>query len=214
MDMKGVFITFEGPEGCGKTTQIARLAARLRAEGRDVVTTREPGGTRVGEAIRGILQHDTAGEAICAETETLLFEASRAQLVWHVVRPALARGAIVLCDRFADSTTAYQGYGRGFDIEAVIQLHAFALGDSWPDMTVLLDIDVEEGFRRLAGRHAAGGGGPDRLERESLDFHRRVAEGYRTLARRWPERIRPLNASRPADAVHEAVWRLVKGMIS
>lgn len=212
--MQGLFITFEGPEGCGKTTQIAMLAARLREAGHDVVTTREPGGTPAGEAIRGILQHDTAGSDICAAAETLLFEASRAQLVQRVIRPALERGAIVLCDRFADSTTAYQGYGRGFDVDALMKLHAFALDGTWPDMTILLDLAVEEGFRRIHARSAQQGGeGLDRMERESLDFHSRVTEGFRDMAQRWPERFRRLDASAPIGDIHEAVWTLIEEVL-
>ena len=211
--MNGVFITFEGSEGCGKSTQIAMLAARLREAGFETVTTREPGGTPAGEAIRGILQHDTAGSDICAATETLLFEASRAQLVSRVIRPALERGAVVLCDRFADSTTAYQGYGRGFDIETLQQLHSFALGGTWPDLTILLDVSVEEGFRRLHARNAGQGTALDRMEREPADFHRRVAEGFRDMARRWPDRFRRVDAGGPAADVHGQVWDLVKELL-
>ena len=207
--MAGVFITFEGPEGCGKSTQVLRLVERLKAEGHDVVTTREPGGTPTGEAIRGILQHDTAGEDICAETETLLFEASRAQLVRHVIRPALERGAIVICDRFADSTTAYQGFGRGFDVETLLQLHAFALGETEPDLSLLLDIEVEEGFRRLQSRNAKAKTGLDRMERESLEFHQRVCKGYRTMAKRWPERFRVVDGNQDPAEVHSDIWDLV-----
>lgn len=209
--MQGFFITFEGPEGCGKSTQIAMLAERLRASGRggEVVTTREPGGTPAGEAIRGILQHDTAGSDICAAAETLLFEASRAQLVHRVIRPALERGAIVLCDRFADSTTAYQGYGRGFDIEELLQLHAFALGGTWPDITLLLDLDAEHGFRRLKARNG-GAAGLDRMERESPEFHQRVVAGFREMASRWPVRFRRIDATGSVAAVHEAVWAVVE----
>jgi len=211
--MKGVFITFEGAEGCGKTTQVAMLARRLREGGFDTVTTREPGGTPAGEAIRGILQHDTAGSDICAAAETLLFEASRAQLVCRVIRPALERGAVVLCDRFADSTTAYQGYGRGFDVDRLLQLHDFALGGTWPDLTVLLDLSVEEGFRRLHTRNAGQGTSLDRMEREPSDFHRRVAEGFRAMACRWPERFRRVDAAGSTETVHEKVWDLVKAVL-
>ncbi len=211
--MNGVFITFEGAEGCGKTTQLGKLAERLRADGRDVVTTREPGGTPAGEAIRGILQHDTAGSDICAAAETLLFEASRAQLVQRVIRPALDRGAVVLCDRFADSTTAYQGYGRGFDIEDLLALHDFALGGTWPVLTILLDVSVEEGFRRLRARNAGQGTTLDRMERESQDFHRRVAEGFRDMARRWPQRFRLVDASGAPDAVHAVIWDLARTVL-
>jgi dTMP kinase len=211
--MQGFFITFEGPEGCGKSTQIAMLAERLRASGpTEVVTTREPGGTPAGEAIRGILQHDTAGSDICAAAETLLFEASRAQLVQRVIRPALDRGAIVLCDRFADSTTAYQGYGRGFAIDALLQLHEFALDGTWPDITLLLDLDVEQGFRRLQAR-SGGAAGLDRMERESHEFHQRVVDGFRALAGRWPERFRRVDAAGSVDSVHEAIWTIVKEVL-
>lgn len=212
---KGIFITFEGPEGCGKSTQIAMLARRLREDGYVVQTTREPGGTPAGEAIRGILQHDTAGSDICAAAETLLFEASRAQLVCRVIRPALERGEIVLCDRFADSTTAYQGYGRGFDVETLLQLHNFALAGTWPVLTLLLDISVEDGFRRIHARSARQGGEAlDRMERESRDFHCRVTEGFRDMARRWPERLRRIDASGSVEDVHSAVWTLVKAVVS
>jgi dTMP kinase len=211
--MAGLFITFEGPEGCGKSTHVKRLAERLQADGHEVVTTREPGGTPTGEAIRGILQHDSAGEPICPEAETLLFEASRAQLVQHVIRPALERGAIVMCDRFADSTTAYQGYGRGFDVEHILQLHAFAIGETAPGLTLLLDVDVEEGFRRLHARNMQQRTGLDRMERESLEFHRRVYAGYHALAERWPERFRIIDGRGDVTTVHEAIWAAVKQAI-
>jgi len=187
--MRGIFITFEGPEGSGKSTQIRRLVASLQARGCDVVMTREPGGTPAGEAIRNILQHDDAGAALCAESETLLFEASRAQLVHAVIRPALARGAVVVSDRFADSTTAYQGYGRGFDIDRLLALHAFALGETQPDLTLLLDVPVRQGFERLAARVVETRAELDRMEREASSFHERVRAGYLALAARWPERI-------------------------
>jgi dTMP kinase len=212
--MRGVFITFEGPEGCGKSTQVALLEERLRAAGyTDIVRTREPGGTPAGEAIRGILQHDTAGADICAEAETLLFEASRAQLVQRVIRPALERGAIVLCDRFADSTTAYQGYGRGFDIETLLQLHEFAVNGTWPSLTLLLDIDVEEGFQRLQKRNG-GVTVLDRMERESRAFHERVMEGFREMAARWPDRFCRIDAAGDKTAVHSRIWSAVEGKLS
>ncbi len=212
--MNGLFITFEGPEGAGKTTQIGLLAERLRGMGREVVTTREPGGTPAGESIRHLIQHDAAGEDLCPEAETLLFEASRAQLVQRVIRPSLDRGAIVLCDRFADSTTVYQGYGRGFDVDVLMGLHQFAVAGIWPVLTLLLDLDVEEGFRRIRQRHAGAGQGLDRMERESMLFHTRVTEGFRDLARRWPERFRRIEAAAPVVAVHEAVWSQVREVLS
>jgi len=157
--------------------------------------------------------HARTGDDICAAAETLLFEASRAQLVQRVIRPALERGAIVLCDRFADSTTAYQGYGRGFDIEALRPLHEFALGGTWPDITLLLDLDAELGFRRIQARNG-GAAGLDRMERESLAFHQRVVAGFREMAGRWPERFRRVDAAGTVDTVHETIWTIVKEVLS
>jgi len=209
-NMSGLFITFEGPEAGGKSTQASKLVQRLRADGYEVLTTREPGGTPTGEAIRGILQHDTAGESPCAESETLLFEASRAQLVRNVIRPALQRGAIVVCDRFADSTTAYQGYGRGFDIDQVLSINDFALGGTDPDITILIDIDVKEGFKRLERRNAETGAAHDRMERESLDFHERVHAGYHELAKRFPGRFAIVDGRADEESVHRAVWQTIE----
>jgi dTMP kinase len=199
--MRGLFITFEGPEGSGKSTQAARLAAALRACGRDVVTAREPGGTPAGEIIRNLLQHDAGGDTLCRESETLLFEASRAQLARTVIEPALERGAIVICDRFADSTTAYQGYGRGLDVEWLLALHAFAQGPTMPDLTLLIDVPVASGFARLADRMAGTQTVLDRMEREARDFHERVRGGYLALADRWPERIVRVDGMRDVDRV-------------
>ena len=207
--MSGLFITFEGPEGCGKSTQIARLVKHLEAAGHDVLTTREPGGTPTGEAIRDILQHDVAGEDICAETETLLFESSRAQLVRHVIRPALEKGTIVISDRFADSTTAYQGYGRGFDVETLLTLHDFALGGTEPDLTLLVDVNIEEGFRRVHGRNQEKQTVLDRMERESLAFHQRVYDGYHAMAKRWPDRFRVIDGCREPAIVFDDVLAVV-----
>ena len=203
--MRGKFITFEGPEGGGKTTQAKRLVERLQAAGKKVVYTREPGGTPTGEAIRNILQHNTAGEAPCAETEVLLFAASRAQLVRHVIIPALERGEWVVCDRFADSTTAYQGYGRGFSVEQMIAINAFAIGGAQPDLTILLDLPVSDGFARLQQR----GGQKDRIENEAVEFHERVRAGYLELAKRWPERFRIVDPRGALESVADAIWKLV-----
>ncbi len=201
----GRFITFEGPEGGGKTTQARRLVAHLEAAGHTVLYTREPGGTPTGEAIREILQHDRAGEPIGPEAEVLLFAASRAQLVRRVIRPALAQGIWVVADRFMDSTTVYQGYGRGFPVERMIEINAFAVGGTVPDLTLLLDLDVTDGLRRLRTRQAEGGPAPDRMEREERTFHERVRAGYLDLARRWPERFRVIDASAAEASVAEAV---------
>ncbi len=211
--MGGLFITFEGSEGSGKSTQVVLLVEKLRADGHEVVTVREPGGTPTGEAIRDILQHDAAGEDICAETETLLFESSRAQLVSNVIKPALERGAVVISDRFADSTTAYQGYGRGFDVEVLLQLHAFAMGGLEPDITLLIDVDIEEGFRRIQLRNRDKNIGLDRMERESFEFHQRVYDGYQAMAQRWPERFCVIDGKRSPSEIEVDVWAKISKVI-
>jgi dTMP kinase len=203
---RGRFITFEGPEGGGKTTQARRLIARLEACGLTVHYTREPGGTPTGEAIRDILQHDTAGEPIHPETEVLLFEASRAQLVRDVIAPALERGDWVICDRYADSTTVYQGYGRGFPVEQMIAINRFAIGAMDPELTILIDIDIEQGFRRIDARGAQ----PDRIESEAREFHRRVRAGYLELADRFRERYRIVDGDRPEADVEASIWEIVE----
>ena len=187
--MTGRFITFEGPEGSGKSTQAKRLAQRLEQAGHTVLVTREPGGTPTGEAIRGLLQHDHAGEAICPVTELLLFEASRAQLVSRVIQPALAKGTWVVCDRFTDSTAAYQGYGRGFDLASIIELNRVAVQGCEPDLTLLLDVETQTGLGRMSHRNRQTNVASDRFEREAVEFHERIRAGYLQLARRWPGRI-------------------------
>ena len=209
----GRFITFEGPEGGGKTTQAKRLLARLRADGRDVLYTREPGGTPTGEAIRDILQHDKAGEPICDQAEVFLFAASRAQLVRTVILPALERGTIVICDRFADSTTAYQGYGRGFPVDQMLAINAFAIDGAEPDVTLLLDVPITLGFERVMGRQQELFEDADRIEREARAFHERVRAGYLELAQKWPHRFRRIDAARAPDAVEQSVWEVVQGVL-
>ena len=209
MMAKGKLITFEGPEGAGKSTQAAMLIARLEARGIEVVYTREPGGTKLGEAIRGVLQYNAAGEAPCPESEVLLFEASRAQLVRQVIRPALERGAWVVCDRFADSTTAYQGFGRGFPVDLMETINRFAIGESAPDMTILLDVNVSLGMQRCAKRQVGRKVQYDRIESEALEFHEKVRQGYLELARRYPQRFRKVDAMRHAEPIGDEVWRLV-----
>lgn len=209
----GRFITFEGPEGGGKTTQAKRLLARLRDEGRDVLYTREPGGTPTGEAIRDILQHDKAGEPLCDQTEVFLFAASRAQLVRTVILPALERGTIVVCDRFADSTTAYQGYGRGFPVDQMLAINAFAIDGAEPDVTLLLDVPIRLGFERVTGRQRELFENADRIEREAREFHERVRNGYLELAQKWPNRFRRVDATRTPDEVEQSIWEIVKGVL-
>jgi dTMP kinase len=185
MVSKGLFISFEGSEGCGKSTQIARLATRIRDSGREVITLREPGGTPIGEQIRNLIQYDEAGKAMTPEAEILLFAASRAQLVREVIRPALQRDAVVLCDRFLDSTTVYQGVARALAQEEVQAINGFAVGETLPDLTILLDLDAAEGRRRAAGRK----GPKDRMEQEDEGFYESVRQGYLELARAYPGRI-------------------------
>lgn len=207
--MQGIFITFEGPEGSGKSTQAALLVEYLRGQGYDVVAAHEPGGTRVGDVIREILQYDRTGEQLCPETEMFLFEASRAQLVRCVILPALNAGKIVVCDRFADSTTAYQGYGRGFDIDKIMTINSFSSDELVPDLTILMDIDVELGFKRLAERNEKNGRELDRIERESTTFHEKVRAGYLDLAKRWPARFKVVEANRAMDVVGREIREMV-----
>lgn len=214
MERQGALITFEGPEGSGKTTQARRLTERLRATGRSVIPTREPGGTATGEHIREILQHGRSGERLCAEAELLLFSASRAQLVSQVIRPALERGEWVVCDRFFDSTTAYQAYGHGFDVGMVEVIHQFAVGATVPRRTFLLDLDVSESLRRMQRRNAEQRTAPDRFEREALAFHAKVHAGYQALARRDPERIRVIDATRPVEEIADCIWEALNDVLA
>jgi dTMP kinase len=211
--MSGLFVTFEGPEGSGKSTHANELSDRLRGMGFEVVRAREPGGTPTGEAIREILQHDAAGEPVTRETELLLFAASRAQLVQNVIKPALARGAIVICDRFADSTTAYQGYGRDFDVERVLNLNEWATDGLSPDATLLMDLDVGVGFERIHKRNQELGQIEDRFEREERAFHERVREGYLALAQRWPERFHIIRSDAPVEDVSAAIWHELEPLL-
>jgi len=211
--MSGKFITFEGPEGCGKSTQIKLLAEKLIAQDIKVACTREPGGTATGEAIRNILQHDAAGEPLTDRAELLLFTASRAQLMDQKILPALENDDWVLCDRFIDSTMAYQGFARGMDIETLNRINEFAIYEHKPDLTILLDLDVERGFQRLEERYADGSGSHDRFEREAREFHQKVREGYHKLAEREPKRFRIVNSDRPIEEVSADIWCAVKGAL-
>ena len=195
-----LFVTFEGPEGCGKTTQIAKLAEFLRGRGCDVIATREPGGTPIGDQVRAVL-HATGNASMRAPTELLLYCASRAQLVADVIRPHLERGGVVLSDRYADSSLAYQGYGRGIDLNLLKTVLDFATGGLRPDLTLLLDLDVEEGLHRRRG----GGGEWNRLDQETIDFHRRVRDGYLALARGEPDRWMMIDAAEGVDDVQRDI---------
>jgi dTMP kinase len=209
----GVFITFEGPDGSGKTTQITLLADHLQSAGHDVLLTREPGGTSIGDQIRGIV-HDVANTAMVNEAEILLYSASRAQLVGQLIRPALAQGKIVLCDRYADSTTAYQGYGRGLDLEALRQITLFATGGLTADLTIYLDCPVEEGLKRKRQALMLDAGEWNRLDQETVAFHRRVHQGYLALAAAEPDRWLVLDACRSIEEIQGEIQRAVKGMLN
>jgi len=211
---RGRFISFEGPEGSGKSTQARGLTEWLTAAGHAVTAVREPGGSPVGEAIRQLLQHDAAGEAPVAAAETLLFEASRAQLAATVIGPALTAGRIVVCDRYADSTTAYQGYGRGFDIERILMLHEFAVDGLYPDLTLLIDVPPETGFARLRERSRASGAELDRMEREDRAFHVRVRDGFLSLAARFPERITVVDGTAGIEVVTARVREAVTALLA
>jgi dTMP kinase len=198
---KGFFISFEGSEGCGKSTQIGRLASRMREEGREVVQLREPGGTTIGEKIRDLLQYDASAFAMTPQAELLLFAASRAQLVREVIRPAMERGAVVLCDRFLDSTTVYQGVARALDPKEVAVINDFAVGGTLPDVTILLDLDAAEGRRRAASRK----GPADRMEQENEAFYEAVRQGYLQLSASHPARIAVIDASGDEASVEAAI---------
>jgi|LGOV01.1.fsa_nt_gb dTMP kinase len=197
------FITFEGIEGSGKTTQITMMAEFLRRQGYDVVTTREPGGCPIADAIREILLHP-ANNALVARAELLLYAAARAQHVAEVIQPALQQGQIVLCDRYTDATLAYQGYGRGLDLDLIEELNTLACADCRPHLTLLLDMPHEAGLQRALQRNSAQNMTDEgRFEQESLDFHRRIREGYLALAKNAPHRMRVIDAAGNPGEVSE-----------
>jgi len=208
--MKGVFITFEGTEGCGKSTQIKLLAAQLQAIGHRVRTLREPGGTPIGEEIRHTLKHSENNHAMTAEAELLLMNASRAQLVREVIRPALAAGEMVLCDRFYDSTTAYQGFGRELDLEKVKSVIEFAVGETKPDLTLFLHVSAEVSAERLRSRQSTLPFVRDRIEEADRKFFERVAHGYGVIAAGEPQRVKFINGAQPLDVVCAEIWKIVQ----
>lgn len=208
-----LFVTFEGPEGCGKTTQIHLLRAWLEEKGRPVYQTREPGGTPIGDRLREVL-HDPANTEMQATTEILLYSASRAQLVAEAIRPALARGQIVLCDRYAESTLAYQGYGRQLDRQVLHTITLFATGGLRPDLIVYLDISVEEGLRRKRRAHERENAEWNRMDQQTVDFYRRVRRGYLHLAEEEPDRWLILDASQSVEAIQQAIRQVVLSRLS
>ncbi|MFC9542375.1 dTMP kinase [Lysinibacillus sp. NPDC056959] len=200
-----LFITFEGPEGAGKTTVIQKIAERLAEEKIDVLATREPGGIEIAEKIRSVIL-DPKHTAMDERTEALLYAAARSQHYFEKVRPALDAGKMVICDRFIDSSLAYQGYARGIGVDEVLSINEFAIGKKLPDMTILFDLAPEVGLARI---HAHGEREVNRLDVESLAFHNKVREGYLQLVERYPERIYVVNADQNINRVVEDVWSLI-----
>lgn len=200
----GTFFTFEGPEGSGKSTQISLLAQELSGMGHEVVVTREPGGTEIGEEIRHLLIHSSAGKAMTPETELLLFAAARAQLVRELIQPSLERGAIVICDRFLDSTTVYQGAARSIASDPVSYINQFAVGPFTPDLTFILDVPHEESMRRVKQRASDL---PDRIEQENSTFYKKVRDGYLLLAGSIPERFHVVDGTRPLETNQEDILK-------
>ncbi len=209
----GCFITFEGPDGSGKSTQIQALYSALAEEGYPVLLVREPGGTDIGDQIRTVL-HDVSNVGMLPNTEVLLYSASRAQLVGRVIRPALDAGKLVLCDRYAESTMAYQGYGHQFDLELLKAITAFATGGLRPDLIVYLDIDVEEGLRRKQEAFLRGTSEWNRMDQKELDFHRRTRSGYLELARAEPKRWFVLDATESVDSLKVLIRERVESLLA
>ncbi len=210
---KSLFITFEGTEGCGKSTQIGLLAKTLRVLGYPVHALREPGGTPVGEEVRHTLKHSKANVAMTPETELLLVNASRAQLVREIIRPALAVGEVVLCDRFYDSTTAYQGYGRGLDLKLVKSVIDFAVGDTRPDLTLFLQVPPEVSAERLVSRQSILPFIRDRMEEGDRNFFARVAKGYDTIAAAEPDRVRVVDGTGTIEFVCAKIWEHIQPIL-
>ncbi len=204
---RGGRISFEGSEGSGKSTQIAHLAEQLQEVGRKVISTREPGGTEIGEQIRNIIVHNSRGDEMCAETELLLFAASRAQLVREIIAPNLLKGVVVLCDRYIDSSTVYQGVARNLSRDPVQQINQFAVGNVLPDLTIVLDVPTGVSLNRINQRASDL---PNRMERENIDFYKKVRDGYLVLARSLPRRFFVVDGTQPEDKVRRLIWAEVK----
>ena len=203
----GKLISFEGAEGSGKSTQIARLAKRLAKLKKDVISVREPGGTEIGEQVRNIIVHNSNGDEMCAETELLLFAAARAQLVREVIAPALLEGTIVLSDRFLDSSTVYQGIGRNLGADPVSMINHFAVGSVMPALTIVLDVPPTVSKKRIRQRASDV---PDRMERENIDFYKKIRKGYQLLAKSMPERISIVDGTKTEIEIERQIWKVVK----
>jgi dTMP kinase len=210
---KGRLITFEGTEGCGKSTQVRLLTERLKSLGHRVRNLREPGGTPIGEEIRHTLKHSHNNAAMTAEAELLLMNASRAQLVREIIRPALAEGEIIICDRFYDSTTAYQGFGRELDLAHVKTVIDFAVGETKPDLTLFLHVPAEVSAERLRSRQATMPFVRDRIEESDQKFFERVAHGFGVIAAQEPQRVKFINGNQQLDVVCARIWEQVEQIL-
>lgn len=210
---KGLFITFEGPEGSGKTTQIELLKKELESQGYAVVVTREPGGTEIGKKIRKILL-DVQNDGMSFKTELFLYAADRIDHVEKIIRPAISEKSVVLCDRYIDSTVAYQGAGRNIGAKFIEDLMLLAVDGLQPDLTVLIDIDPSKGVNRAIQKEAYKNTNGDRIEREGLDFHQRVRSGYLELAEKYPQRIKKISGEQGIDAIHKEIKDIVGALIN
>ena len=206
-EKSGFFISFEGSEGSGKTTQINRLSIHLEDTDHETIITREPGGTEIGETIRHLLKHDSSGDDMFPETELLLFAASRAQLVREVIKPALEENISVVCDRFLDSSTVYQGAARKIASDPIQIINQFAVGDLMPDLTIVLDVPVTEGLERIKHRYSDL---PDRMEEENVNFYELVREGYLYLSETMPERFVVLDGTQSKKNIEGKIWQIVQ----
>jgi dTMP kinase len=213
VNILGLFITFEGPDGSGKSTQIELAADFLRQKGFNIYCTREPGGSSIGDQIRDVL-HDVKNTEMSSRAEILLYSASRAQLVEQVVLPRLAQGDVVLCDRYADSTYAYQGYGRQLDFDTLRTITEFATQALKPDLTIYLDLDVETGLQRKVDANAAGEGEWNRMDQLKVDFHQRVHRGYLEMAKNEPDRWLVINASGTIEAINRSICERLEKILS
>lgn len=205
--MQGILISIEGPDGAGKTTQISLLKQYLEQKGFSCILTREPGGTKISEKIRHLIL-DKENSKMGAVTEMLLYSAARAQLVHEVIRPALEEGKVIICDRYVDSSAVYQGIARNLGVDTVYEVNEYAIQGIWPDLTIHLDLEAEEGIRRKKHQTEL-----DRMELETMDFHKKVCEGYRTLAKRNPDRIKTINAMLSVEEIHEAIKKQLEFVI-
>lgn len=209
---RGLFITFEGMDGCGKTTQMYRLARRLAALGREVVETAEPGGTAIGQQIRSVLL-DARNHDLSPMAELLLYFASRAQNIDELIRPSLDSGAVVLADRFTDSSTAYQGYGRGLGPQTVRELERIACRGVKPDLTLVIDIDLETSLARARSRNVAAATIETRMDEQAIEFYERVRDAYRLMAAAEPQRFRVINGRGAVDAIESEIWEVVRPLV-